>query len=433
MSIHDESVTLTASIAAHEAEDARLRALYVVDLSDRDATIADLHAQNLALQARVASLEAVTPQPPVVTPPVPAEPPTAPAVGTFAGPSGKHYPPRTPKRGQAPQVEVDCTWAAIAKAANEQPDGTVVLVRPGSLVGNGAGATKKPVISGVGKLGRTQRILITPRDGADSIKFTGDSPRLDSIKGVTFLGFNPQAWGQNGLEGFGVVITGATQDFAWSYSKTKFFNWTASGAAAQIRDVQFVEVVSPSPQVYDNDRSAWRIADGGSIQEVDVVGCYYASSFNSIPIPGQPAAHTDTLQFSGAGLFKGIRFTDTVLAGSTNAVLITTSPVASGGGTYDVTLENVVLIGGKDVLLRSPQPPTAEAVNAPIALNSQPANLRVRNSLITGPVKSAIVEATNSFGTDTKASGLKPIVVDKALLDARAPIPTDERLRALWA
>ena len=76
------------------------------------------------------------------------------------GPTGRHWPSRTPALTDTFDftIEVNATWAAIAdgikQAIAKAPKGkTRVLVKPGVLPGFGAGSSKTPVLKNVGKTG----------------------------------------------------------------------------------------------------------------------------------------------------------------------------------------------------------------------------------------------------------------------------------------
>ena len=81
--------------------------------------------------------------------------------------------------------------------------------------------------------------------------------------------------------------------------------------------------------------------------------------------------------------------------------------------------------------MRYPLLAGAEPVNQPIAFNAQPTNLRFRDSVVIGSVKSSPVEVTNSRGSQTD-KGFAAFTLTQAWLDANAPYPSRAALAAFW-
>ncbi|NII69454.1 hypothetical protein [Microbacterium ulmi] len=346
------------------------------------------------------------------------------------GPTGAHWPTRTPRGTDAFDVvaEAECSWPdirrAIAFVDEKARGGTgVVLVRPGTLPGSGAGSSSRPVLEVVGSAGRAHRILVAPRDGVGTVAF-GESIRIDRVLGVAFVGF----W----TYPYSVALTGV-QDFAWAWSKGQAFNVT-SGRTGEANDVELVECVTPDALVTDSDAWAFRAA-GNAYSGIQVVGCYIAPSYK----PAGSQAHCDTLQLSGDRPQARITLTDTALFASTNAGFI------PSGLASEVLFDHSLLVGGDRMLQRYALPAGANAFTSgyPAAVNGSGTTgvLSARDSLFIGGVKGAWATVENSSvsdraGTVAASGGFRSdpslASIDAAWLERMAPTPTDDRLRAIW-
>lgn len=350
------------------------------------------------------------------------------------GANGSHWPSRTARPGDnfTSSVEVNCDWISISQAIQDAaarfPGGNCeVVVRPGTLGGNGAGSTSTPVLQNIGATGRATRILVRPRDGAFSIKHTA-SARIHNVAGVSFVGFCPWGLGVAEASSFGVVLTNC-KDTSWAWSKTRFANITTSAGTTD--GVELVECVAPLQGARDDDRSAFRNGDGGNTYNVFLDGCYLAGTYKA----DGSSAHCDTLQLSGPGVFENVDFRDCALFGSTNATYITTE-YTSGD------LIHTALIGGLRTALRYPVgSDRSQFINGPVAFNGAPTNYTASDStLLTGKVvpvftsvtdsKTAVTAPTPKSGAWTVDSGLFDTV---AKIDAAIPFPTDARLQSIWA
>jgi len=365
----------------------------------------------------------------------PAASPAVASVGSLGsgefGPTGKHWPSRTPAPTDTFDftVEVNPTWAAIAdgikQAIARAPKGkTRVLVKPGVLPGFGAGSSKPPVLKGVGKTGLPYRVLVMPRDGVGTVTFA-DSLRFDLVAGVSFVGF----W----LFPNSMVLSGV-QDFAWAWSKGQAFN-ISSNSAVVTSDVELVECVTADARLIDADTWAFRTG-GQPYINVSVVGCYLAPSYKA----AGSSAHCDTLQLSGNEAKTGLVFRDTVIFSSTNAGFI------PSGGADDVLFDHCLFVGGDRMLVRYPLPAGANAFTSgyPAAINGVGSVdvMSATNSTFIGNVRGTFKSVQN-----TKVSATKPPAatsgsftsdpslssIDAAWLESRSPMPSDDRLRAAWA
>lgn len=349
------------------------------------------------------------------------------AVGHF-GPTGEHWPTRTPRPHEPfdRHVEVDADWGAITDAislaAQHPGERARIAVRPGSLGGHGSGANDAPVIANLGALGRSSRIVVVPRDGIDTVRFT-NSIRILNVRGVTFLGFSPFPHSLN-LSG--------VQDFAWARSKVLSLNITGRGAF--VENVELVECVTPEAGLRNHDTWAFRTIEHG-YRNISVVGCYLAPSYKEAGSP----EHVDTLQLSGGLPQQNVTIRDTVIFASTNAGLIP-SPQAD-----NVRLERSLVVGGDRMLERYPLPSDANNFTSgpPISVNGAGTTniLSAHDSIIIGAVEGlwasvhntltdSVPRATSSQGAFSVRPELASI--DSAWLNTRAPLPSEDFLRRAW-
>ena len=346
------------------------------------------------------------------------------------GPNGTHWPSRTPRANERFDlvVESECNWAAIGKAISYVTERTpkgkgVVLVKPGTLPGNGAGSSSAPVLQLVGQADRPYRVLVAPRDGIQSITHTG-SIRIDRVKGVSFLGF----WTFPNS----VVLT-SVEDVAWGWSKGQAFNVTA-GKGGPARRVELVECVTPDLKLTESDAWAFRTA-GNALDDIAVIGCYIAPSYK----PAGSSAHCDTLQLSGDRPQRGVTLTDTVVFGSTNAAFI------PSGVAENVMFDHSLIVAGDRMLQRYPAPPEANAFTSgfPASVNGAGTKgiLSARSSTFIGAVRGewATVESSTMSGSTAARAAAGGFASDSSLssidatwLERATPTPTDDRLRAIW-
>jgi hypothetical protein len=356
--------------------------------------------------------------------------PAGPLAAAPFGPSGRHWPTRTPRPSERFDlvVEAECNWKdisrSIAYVAERAPHGKgCVLVKPGVLPGYGAGSSKPPVLQAIGALGREYRVLVMPRDGSSSITFS-DAIRMDSVKGVAFVGFwlFPQS----------IVLT-SVQDFAWAWSKGQAFNITA-GASGPASQIELVECVTPEAKLTDAD--VWAIRTGDNPwNDIQLVGCYLAPSYKS----ATSSAHCDTLQLSGSSPGAGLVIRDTVIFASTNSGFIPSDR------TTGIVFDHSLVVGGDRMVVRYPLPPDANAFTSgkPAAVNGIGTVDAISSSSSTfvGNLRGEWLSVQNSVASIPRPPAVSSgqFSVDLALnalgadwLDARAPLPTDDALRQAW-
>ncbi|GAA3633439.1 hypothetical protein GCM10022200_15700 [Microbacterium awajiense] len=347
------------------------------------------------------------------------------------GPTGRHWPSRTPRPTDrfTMVLEVDASWTAIAaaitRAVDEQPNGRVaILVRPGTLPGYGAGSTARAVLKGVGAAGRKYRILVAPRDGAGTVQHSA-SLRLELVSGVSFMGFWPYPYS---------VVMSAVTDVAWGWSKVQALNITGN-SATPVDDVELVECVTPEAQLKDSDTWAFRTVDR-SISNVSMIGCYVSPSYKQ----AGSSAHCDTLQLSGNSANTGLVIRDSVIFASTNAAFI------PSGAATGVIFDHSLVVGGDRMLERYPLPSGANAFTSgfPQAVNGSGSvdQLSGADSVFIGGVSGTWLDVkdctvsgtraptvtTGGFTSDPALSG-----IDDQWLESMAPMPSDDRLRAAWS
>lgn len=363
----------------------------------------------------------------------PAEPGVATAsitVPAAFGPTGAHWPTRTPLKTDTFEfsIDVDPTWKAIADGiakanAAGATKNAVVRVRPGTLPGNGAGSSSTPMLANIGKTGRTTRVLVVPRDGVGTVKLAA-SMRLDRVRGVAFVGIWAYPYS---------IVFSAVQDFAWAWSKGQAFNISAN-SSEPTKDVELVECVSPDGRLTEGDVWAFRTA-GQTMTGVSVVGCYIAPSFK----PAGSEAHCDTLQFSGTHAVQGAVIKDSVIFASTNAAVIPFDRAV------DIGFQHSLVVGGDRMLQRFPLPDGANQYTSgfPSAVNGSGTVdiLSAQDSTFIGAVRGVWKSAVNTTvslqsppkatsGSFTSDTSLASIGGD--WLDQMAPVPTDARLLAMW-
>ncbi len=233
-----------------------------------------------------------------------------PATTSF-GPNGTHYPATlTPLGKKAPtEIEVDCSWAAIDKAiraltAAQVAAGAAIRVKPGSLVGQGAGSTSPAMLTDVGNSGWTRNVLIAPRDGYGSV--TATAFRWDKCRRISLFGFK-------GIGG-AFAFTECT-DVQIGWGEWSGGNITRSGANIDLYELVLGFRRDP------NDTCAMRPNDLGNIEEVRRYGCVFGPSVK----PAASGAHCDTFQLErtgGSATFGPLLSYDCVDFGSSNAALL---------------------------------------------------------------------------------------------------------------
>lgn len=373
----------------------------------------------------------------------------APETAAF-GPTGTHWPARTPRVDDAfdAVVEVAPTWAAIDAAIRQlhasHPDGKAkILVQPGQLPrGAGARSSANGVLQGIGGTGREWRILVVPRDGWGTVTGSGSVFAYES-EGYAFRGVNGVA-----LVGFdftqqGVVVR-SCDDFALAWSTFGVLNVTAN--ERQTSGVELIECVLPDQLDLDGDRMAFRVANGHSIQGIEMRGCYVAPSYRA----ASSSVHTDTLQTSatGGGFIRNLSFVDTVFFHSSSQTL-------QFEYAENVTFAGTAVIGGLRGAGRYPFGgdrfvPTAEntlwggRAGQPHASN----NVVLERTIIMGAISEYWQIVRASGVTLSRPAAAMPVdadaVVDEQFaardraldaewLEHHCPMPNPSRLSAIWS
>ncbi|MDS0244196.1 hypothetical protein [Microbacterium aurantiacum] len=366
------------------------------------------------------------------------------------GPTGMHWPARTPRVDDTfdAVVEVPPTWEAIDAAIRQlhasHPDGKAkIVVQPGQLpLGAGARSSANGVLQGIGGAGRAWRILVVPRDGWGTVTGSGSVFAYES-EGYSFRGVNGVA-----LVGFdftqqGVVVR-SCDDFALAWSTFGVLNVTANEYPTS--GVELIECVLPDQLDLDGDRMAFRVANGYSIEGIEMRGCYVAPSYRA----ASSSVHTDTLQTSatGGGFIRNLTFADSVFFHSSSQTL-------QFEYAENVSFTGTALIGGLRGAGRYPFGgdrfvPTAEntlwggRAEQPHAAN----NVLLDRTIVMGAISEywQIVQATAV--TLSRPTGAMPAeadvrvdeqfatrdqALDPEWLEQHCPLPTPSRLSAVWS
>ncbi|KQR25018.1 DUF4082 domain-containing protein [Microbacterium sp. Leaf151] len=364
---------------------------------------------------------APTPTPTPVEPTPPAPDPAGPV--STVDPDGSHWPENTPRVGEARVVQVKPTWAAISAAINAEAktaDDVVVCVSPGTITGgNGAGSSSKGVIQDVGNADRASRILVTPCDGVGSVKTAGDKGvAFVGIRGVSIVGID-----------FGAtsVMLRNVEAFGFGYTTVRTLLITANGVQG-VRDTDVVEVVAgtEAAEGAGYDRMEVKSAGGYDIDGLTLSGLYAAPHYKA----RGSSAHTDTIQFvttSGDGTITDVVIEDSAVFQSTNQGIIAGNN--SGGES-----RNTLVVGGKTGQLRYPVYEGGQPVIGANSLHGTWSGLAMETTSVAGSVSPyysfSAVEASESTKGDRGFSKLEPMTLDD--LDEIAPVPTAERLAAIW-
>ncbi|WP_285137089.1 DUF4082 domain-containing protein [Microbacterium sp. lyk4-40-TSB-66] len=361
---------------------------------------------------------------PTPTPVEPAAPEPDPAGPVSAvGPDGTHWPENTPRAGEARVVKVNPTWAAISAAIAAEAktsDDVVICVSPGTLTGgNGSGSSAKGVLQDVGNANRASRILVDACDGIGTVKTAGDKGiAFVGVRGVSIVGIDM---------GDTSVMLRNVESFGFGYTTVGTLLVTANGGRG-VRDADVVEVVAGTEAVAGAgyDRMEVKSADGYNIDGLTFSGLYAAPHYKA----RGSNAHTDTIQFvttSGKGTMTDIVIEDSAVFASSNQGIIAGS---NNGGE----IRNTLVVGGKTSQQRYPVYEGGQPVLAANSLHGTWSDLAMDTSTVAGSVSPSYsfseVEASESTKGDRGFSKLEPMTLDD--LDEIAPVPTAERLAAIW-
>lgn len=357
------------------------------------------------------------------------------------GPNGTHWPELIPTPFMyddtvANIVQVPCSWAAIRTAlqavtTNQANSGTLILVAPGTLTGNGNGSGDTPVLENLGSAAWGQRVTIAPRDGYGSVKWK-DGVRFLRVFGVCFAGFE-----SIGISG--VKLQGCRRSaLAWIKCTGHFGVYGTSGIVTE--GVEIVEVVQPNYYVSNSD-SADIFAGGGNIDGWRFDGCYHAPRFYEYPYTGGKP-HTDTFQFAAAsgGDYSNMTLRDGAYFSSNNCAIQT-------GNLDGLNLINTYVVSGSASLSRYPHLPGSATEGTSNALNGSGKNFTAKDSVIIGGMAINTTDSSrpwtsvqNTRVNKTYGSSNQPLsgswTVDASLNENNSgmpPIPTDSFLNSIWA
>ncbi|MBB3158558.1 hypothetical protein FHS07_002254 [Microbacterium proteolyticum] len=361
---------------------------------------------------------------PTPTPVEPAAPEPDPAGPVSAvGPDGTHWPENTPRASEARVVQVKPTWAAISAAINAEAktsDDVVICVSPGTITGgNGSGSSAKGVLQDVGNANRASRILVDACDGVGTVKTAGDKGiAFVGVRGVSIVGIDM---------GSTSVMLRNVESFGFGYTTVGTLLVTANGGRG-VSDADVVEVVAgtEAAEGAGYDRMEVKSADGYDIDGLTFSGLYAAPHYKA----RGSNAHTDTIQFvttSGNGTMTDIVIEDSAVFASSNQGIIAGS---NNGGE----IRNTLVVGGKTSQQRYPVYEGGQPVLAANSLHGTWSDLAMDTSTVAGSVSPSYsfseVEASESTKGDRGFSKLEPMTLDD--LDELAPVPTAERLAAIW-
>lgn len=359
----------------------------------------------------------------------------------FFGANGTHWPERIPTpfmydNTVANIVEVPCSWSAIKSAlqgvtANQANSGTLILVQPGELTGNGSSSGAIPVLENIGSASWGQRVTVAPRDGYGSVTWK-NGVRFLKVFGVCFAGFE-----STGISG--VKMQGCRRSaLAWIKCTGHLGIYGTDGFVTE--GIEVVELVQPDHYVVSDD-SADYYAGGGGFTDWRFDGCYHAPRFFEANYTGGKP-HTDTVQFAaaGGGDYSNIYFRDTAVFSSNNCSIQT-------GNIDGLTLEKCYVVSGDVSLSRYPHLPggASEATNN--AFNGSGKNFRAIDSVFYGGMALNTRDAPRpwAYASNTKTnkaygdsnqplSGQWTVVSGmNAGNSGMPPYPTDSYLDGIWA
>jgi hypothetical protein len=284
------------------------------------------------------------------------------------GPNATHYPADLPWLGEtaAKEVEVDCTWTAIAAAvktltAAQVAAGVTIRVRPGELPGAGSGSTAKPVLSLVGSDRWRRNVLICPRDGYGTVTVSASGIRMDQCGHLSFFGF--------ASEGGFVFTRCMAMQMGWG-------RWSSANATIGGIDIAMYELVVGFRR-NENDTSGIRPSGANPMTNVTRYGCTFGPSIKA----AGSGAHSDTIQLEGVGTgtFGPFISVDCVDYGSSNAVIQVQPRVTR------VEYRHSLLLGG-ELPWRVFPLQDGDYVSAPNALSGRCNDVQLYDSVVCGAI-----------------------------------------------
>jgi hypothetical protein len=356
------------------------------------------------------------------------------------GPNGTHWPDKIPTPFMYDNtvsniVEVPCNWTAIKNAiqavTNTQANsGTLILVAPGELAGNGSSSGSVPVLDNIGSVAWGQRVTVAPRDGYGSVKWK-NGVRFVKVYGVCFAGFES-------ISRSGVKMQGCRRSaLAWIKCDGHLGVYGTDGFVTE--GIELAEVVQPDHYVVSDDSANFYTA-GGGYTDIRLDGCYHAPRFFEYPYTGGKP-HTDTVQFAstGGGNYSDVTLRDTAVFSANNCSIQT-------GNIDGLYLENSYVVSGLVSLSRYPHLSGGATEGTNNAFNGSGKNFRTKDSMFFGGMAlndrdstAPWIQVTNTrvnkaYGDLNKPQNGTWTVNESTSLymSAMPPYPTDERLQELW-
>ncbi|WP_052573669.1 chitobiase/beta-hexosaminidase C-terminal domain-containing protein [Haloferula sp. BvORR071] len=353
------------------------------------------------------------------------------------GANGSHWPELIPTpfmydNTVANIVEVPCSWAAIKTAiqgvtAAQANSGTLILVAPGTLNGNGGSSGSDPVLESIGSATWGQRVTVAPRDGYGTVKFT-NGVRFLKVFGVCFAGFE-----SSGISA--VKMQGCRRSaLAWTKVTGHFGVYGTDGITTE--GMELVEVVQPNHYVVSDD-SADIYAGGGPITGWRFDGCYHAPRFFEVPYTGGKP-HTDTFQFAAAsgGSYGSMTLRDSAYFSSNNCAIQT-------GNVDGLDLEHCYVVSGEVSRSRYPWLPGGAAEATSNAFNGSGKNLTAKDCTFWGGMAinqtdsptpwTSVTNTKTNKSYSSPASGAWTVVAGlNESNSGMPPLPTDSYLNDIW-
>ncbi len=357
------------------------------------------------------------------------------------GPNGTHWPELIPTPFMYDDtvsniVEVPCNWASIRTAVqavtvNQANSGTLILVAPGELLGNGSSSGAVPVLESIGSASWGQRVTVAPRDGYGSVKLKG-GVRFLKVFGVCFAGFD--ATGISGIKMQGCRRSA----LAWTKCTGHLGIYGTDGFVTE--GIEVVEVVQPDHYVVSDD-SADFYAGGNGFTGWRFDGCYHAPRFFEYPYTGGKP-HTDTVQFAaaGGGDYGSVTMRDSAYFSSNNCSIQT-------GNVDGLILEKCYVVSGDVSLSRYPHLPGGATEATTNAFNGSGRLMQAKDCVFIGgmAINTSDTARPWSFVSNTKTnktygSSNQPLsgswTVDTGLNannSGMPPYPTASYLNTIWA
>jgi hypothetical protein len=377
------------------------------------------------------------------------------------GPNGTHYPDRTPwiHGAAATVLETDCTWAAIKAAVNSLTDAQVnagarINIRPGTLPGNGAAAGSRPMMDTVGELTWRRRVLLTPRDGAGSVKFSNNL-RVNKMWNVALVGFD--------LGKYAIQLTGCSYSaLAW----TVMASLRLSGLNGMLTEgfdlvewvIRDVAVGDLDPAAFGSGYSSTGNYTGGNswLRYCRSIAGYIAPKYLPVKVTAADGTvtagygHNDSLQLYGNGHYYGFTFRDSAHWGSNNSALQAggwsgTADPDVGPIPYFMRLSHTLLINaGVASAIRYPTPANAQQADGGSAINGNGRNgqhyadqvyttgsLYRTNWQEVSDSRCTVAARPSTVGAWTQDNAVARWT--KATWDRICPIPTAARTSQIWS